>query len=593
MAHATTHMATNACRIAAKQLIPSAMPLSADQLPDDLDALKQLVVSKDAALETAQGELTAAKNGLLVTQLTIEHLKAQLARLRREKFGSSSERIERAIAQLELTLEEAEAAQSEAAQAEAAAPAVEADEIEPIPAPEQEKAKEKKRRRTLPPELPRRDVVHALSHVCKTCGGHELRKVGDSVTEVLEYIPGRFEVARHVRPACSCAKCETMMQAPMPELPIPRGMAGPSFLAHIAIAKFCDHLPLYRQAEIYARAGLDIDRGLLADWLGHIAWLLKPLAELIGAHVMAGRVIHADDTPVDVLAPGNGTTKTGRLWVYLRDERPHGGTCGTHASGMTPPAVLYRYTPDRRGEHCRAELANFTGWLHADGYAGFGRLYEIEGSAREILPVHGAPRVAEVACWAHVRRGFFDVHKATGSTIAHAALEKIGALFDIERLIVGQPPPQRQAVRQRNARPRIDALAAWLDAQLTMIPGKSKLAGAIRYARWRWQALSRYLDDGRLEISNNAAENAIRPVALGRKNWLFAGSDAGGERAAVFYTLIRTARLNGVEPEAYLRDVLTRIGQHPINRLAELLPWTIAAPATRLVEAERRQSVAA
>ena len=232
--------------------------------------------------------------------------------------------------------------------------------------------------------------------------------------------------------------------------------------AQIAVrsqAKFCDHRPLYRQAEIYARAGLDIDRGLLADWLGHIAWLLQPLAELIGAHVMAGRVIHADDTPVDVLAPGNGTTKTGRLWVYLRDERPHGGTCGTHASGMPPPAVLYRYTPDRRGEHCRAQLAEFTGWLHADGYAGFGRLYEIEGSAREMLPVHGAPRVAEVACWAHVRRGFFDVHKATGSTIAHAALEKIGALFDIERLIVGQPPPQRQAVRQRNARPRIDALA--------------------------------------------------------------------------------------------------------------------------------------
>jgi transposase len=579
------------------------MSLPLDQLPDDIDALKQLVVAKDAELiaasaelaaktgevvaarselEVAQGELIAAKNGLLVTQLTIERLKAQLAKLRREKFGASSERIEREIAQLELKLEEAQTAQ-----AEAAAPAAQTAEPDPeltsqdarspeAPAPGKT-APEKKKRRTLPPELPRRNVVHAPADVCKACGGHDLRAVGESVTEILEYIPGRFEVVRHVRPACSCAKCETMMQAPMPDLPIPRGMAGPSFLAHIAIAKFCDHLPLYRQAEIYARAGLDVDRGLLADWLGHIAWLLKPLAELIGAHVMAGGVIHADDTPVDVLAPGNGRTKTGRQWVYLRDERPHAGT--------SPPAVLYRYTPDRKGEHCRAQLSTFVGWLHADGYAGFGRLYEVAGA--------GPPRVAEVACWAHARRGFFDVHKSNGSPIAKQALEKIGALFDIERLIAGQSVAHRQAVRQRNARPKIDELAVWLDAQLQQIPGKSALAGAIRYARWRWDALSRYLDDGRLEISNNAAENAIRPVALGRKNWLFAGSHSGGERAAVFYTLIRTAKLNGIEPEAYLRDVLTRIGSHPINRLSQLLPWNIAPPATPSLEASDANSVAA
>ena len=564
------------------------MPLTPDQLPDDVAELKRLVVAKHAALAAKDaelvakiGELEAAKNGLLVTQLTIEKLKAQLAKLRRERFGASSERIERVIAQLELALEEAEAAS-----AQTAAPAAPASEPEAAPeappetdaaTPASTPAPEKKKRRTLPPELPRRDVVHTPSNVCKICGGSELRKVGESVTEVLEYIPGRFEVVRHVRPACSCRKCEAMVQAPMPDLPIPRGMVGASFLAHIATAKFCDHLPLYRQAEIYARSGLDIDRGQLAAWLGHVAWLLRPLGEVIAEHVMAGRVIHADDTPVPVLAPGAGKTKTGRQWVYLRDERPH--------AGSAPPAVLYRYTPDRKGEHCRTELAQFVGWLHADGYAGFGRLYEIEGARSQAAQLQGPPRVAEVACWAHARRGFFDVYKSNDSAIAKEALDRIGALFDVERLIAGSPAERRRRVRQHMAKPRIDELGVWLDAQLQKIPGKSDLAGAIRYARWRWHALCRYLDDGRLELSNNAAENQIRPVALGRKNWLFAGSNSGGERAALFYTLIRTATLNGIEPEAYLRDVIARIGSHPVNRLHELLPWNIAPPATQSVAA--------
>ena len=541
------------------------MPLTPDQLPDDITELKQRLITTVAELAIKDAELVAAKNGLIVTQLTIEKLKVQLAKLRRERFGPSSERIERAIEQLELALEEAEAAKSEAA---ASTPqASEPEMLAPGPdAPSAEApAAARKKRRQLPPELPRRDVVHAPADVCKKCGGHELRKVGESVTEVLEYIPGHFEVNRHIRPACSCGTCETMVQAPMPDLPIPRGIVGASLLAHIAIAKFCDHLPLYRQAEIYARDGVDIDRGQLAEWLGHVAWLLRPLGEAVAEHVMAGRVIHADDTPVPVLAPGAGKTKTGRQWVYLRDERPH--------AGDAPPAVLYRYTPDRKGEHCRAELAHFVGWLHADGYAGFGRLYDIAGAASSALPLAGPPRVAEVACWAHARRYFFDAYKSNGSPIAKEALDRIGALFDIERLIAGAPPERRRSVRQRMAKPKIDELATWLDAQLSKIPSKSDLAGAIRYARSRWHALSRYLDDGRLEISNNAAENAIRPVALGRKNWLFAGSDSGGERAALFYTLIRTAQLNGVEPEAYLRDVLTRIGRHPINRLQELLPY--------------------
>ncbi|MBM4058380.1 MAG: IS66 family transposase, partial [Planctomycetes bacterium] len=399
------------------------MLLTPDQLPDDIAELKRRLIAQAT-------ELAAARNGLVVTQLTIEKLKAQIARLKREKFGASSEKIERVLEQLELALEEAEAAKAEAI---AAVPQPPEPENSTTDGADTAAEPAKKKRRQLPPELPRRDVVHAPAGICKACGGDELRTVGETVTEVLAYVPARFEVIRHVRPACSCRKCETMVQAPMPELPIPRGMVDASFLAHMIVAKFCDHIPLYRQAEIDARAGVEIDRSQRAEWLGHVAWLLDPLVELVAGHVMAGRSIHADDTPVDVLAPGTGKTKTGRLWVYLRDERGHGGS--------TPPAVLYRYTPDRKGEHCRKELADFTGWLHADGYAGFGRLYEIAGmKASDAALVQGPPRVAEVGCWSHVRRGFFDEWTEHKSAIAKEALDRIGALFDIERPIAGSPP---------------------------------------------------------------------------------------------------------------------------------------------------------
>jgi transposase len=515
-------------------------------LPNDIEQLKALFLTQSA-------ELAAAKAGLLSRTLEIEKLKVQIARLKRLSFGASSERMHRELEQLELKLEELETAEAEA---EVAAE---------TPAPEKcaPEAAAKTPRRKLPEALPRTVVVHELACACTVCGG-TLRKVGEDVTEILDYIPGRFEVIRHVRPAYSCRKCEAMAQKPMPALPIPRGQASPGLLAHVLIAKFCDHLPLYRQAEIYARGGVELDRATLADWVGKAAWLVKPLAERIGTHVMAGSVIHADDTPVPVLAPGNGKTKTGRFWVYLRDERPH--------AGAGPPAVLYRYTPDRKGEHCRAHLASFGGHLHADGYSGFGELYEDKDGRLAC--------VTEVACWAHVRRKFFDVHKSNGSPIAKEALDKIGALFDIERAIAGKPPGLRKAARMAKAKPKLDALASWFDQQLKLISGKSDLAKAIRYARSRWEALTCYCADGRLEISNNAAENAIRPLALGRKNWLFAGSDAGGERAAIFYTLIRTAKLNGIEPEAYLREVLSHIGEHPINAIEALLPWNIARPAT-------------
>jgi transposase len=504
-------------------------------LPDDIEQLKALYLAQSA-------ELAAAKAGLLSKALEIEKLKVQIARLKRLSFGASSERMNRELEQLEFKLEELEAAE-----AEAQASAKPAQDLEPVQAPFPAS------RRKLPDHLTRIVEVHEPACTCAVCGG-AMRKVSEDVTEVLDYVPGRFEVIRHVRPAYSCRRCEAMAQAQMPALPIPRGQAGPGLLAHVLVAKFCDHIPLYRQAQIYARDGVDLDRAQLADWAGKAAWLLVPLVERIGAHVTAGQVLHADDTPLPVLAPGHGKTKTGRLWVYLRDERPHAGTA--------PPAVLYCYTPDRKGEHCRAHLTGFSGHLHADGYAGFGGLYE-------------SGRVSEVACWAHVRRKFYDVFAANGSPLAKEALSKIGQLFEIERALKGHPPDRRRAVRQLQVHPLMDNLRAWSGETVSKIPGKSELAAAFRYASSRWEALSRYLDDGRLEISNNAAENAIRPVAIGRKNYLFAGSDAGGERAAAFYTLIQTAKLNALEPESYLRDVLATIGSHPVNRLEELLPWNL------------------
>jgi len=526
------------------------MSEAALSLPDDVEVLRGIIAG-------LTGELAAAKAGLVTKTLEIETLKVQLARLRQQRFGRSSEKLDRQIEQLELVLEDLEITA-------AIAPST-----EPVEAVEEPAATEpgKRRpggRRPLPDHLPRREMLHVGACACPACGG-ALRQVGEDVTEILDYLPGRFEVIRHVRPAFSCRTCEGMVQAPMPSLPIVRGQPGPGLLAHVLVSKYCDHLPLYRQSGIYARDGVELDRATLADWVGKMAALLRPLVEAVGNHVMAADKLHADDTPVPVLAPGTGKTKTGRLWVYLRDERPH--------AGRAPPAVLYRYTPDRKGEHPRHQLAGFTGFLQADGYAGFGALYEDKD---------GKPAsVTEVACWAHARRKFHDVHLATKSPLAAEALERIGRLFAIEREINGQSPEDRARVRQANARPVLDDFAVFLDDALAKISGKSELAAAIRYARSRWAAFSRYIEDGRLEMSNNAAERAIRPLALGRKNWTFAGSDAGGERAAAIYTLTESAKINGLDPEAYLREIIGRIADHPINRIADLLPWNIAASADR------------
>ena len=497
-------------------------------LPDDPTALKALIASMASELTNRDAELKSR-------DVLIEKLKHQLAGLRRHQFGSRSE----ALDQLELTLEEQEIAR-----------AAEAPSSQPSPVDEKRQPK----RRPLPDHLPRNVTLLGIGEDCASCGGR-LRQLGEDVTEELEYKPGRFVVNRIVRPRMACSCCEMISQAALPSRPVERGRPGPGLLAHVLVSKYADHLPLYRQSQIFDRDGIDLNRSTLADWVGQSTALLEPLADAIGRHVLKGQAIFADDTPVKMQAPGTGKTTTARFWTYARDERPWAG----HA----PPAAWYQFSVDRKGVRTANHLKDYTGWMHADGYAGFEKLYQ-------------TGRINEVACIAHIRRKFVDVQQSQGSAIAEEAIRRIAELYAVEKQARGSPPEDRVRLRKAKAEHLLDDLEHWLAVQLTRISGKTPLANAIRYALTRIKRLRPYLDHGFLEIDNNTAERGMRGIAIGRKNWLFAGSERGGRSAAIAYTLIETAKLNGVDPQAWLTDVLDRIADHKITRLDELTPWRYA-----------------
>ncbi len=536
---------------------PSMSP-DVDTLPEDPVLLRAMVLGLRAEI----AGIVAANRAY---EALVQALRITIARLKKQRFGASSEKIEREIEQLELALESLETARA------AADPTAEADTPESKDAPVTENAAPDtvppQRRRGKPriaEDAPRERIVLDPGDRCPDCGG-VLRLVGEDVAEILDFIAAKLKVVEIHRPKKPCRDCERMVQIPAPPRPIPRGMASSALLAHILVAKYDDQLPLYRQGEIFARMGADIPRSTLIDWCGQAAGALRPFADLIRDVVMASDRIHADDTPIQVLDPRKKRieglargVKEGRVWVYVKDDRSW--------AGSDPPAAAYWFSPDHKGEHPREHLADFHGILQADAYKGFSKLYEPGPD--------GVARVREAACWAHLRRDFHDVWKATGSPIAREALERIGALYDIEAAINGQPRDVRHAVRQRESRPRVETFRLWCERQLTLIPGKGDLAKAMRYALTRWGSFTLFLGDGRVAIDNNAAERALKAVVLGRKNFLFAGSDAGGEILADAMTVIETAKLSGLNPEAYLTDILGRIRTYDPRRLDELLPWT-------------------
>lgn len=485
------------------------------------------------------------KAKVLEQHYVIEKLRLQIAGLRRARFGSSSEAIDSIVDQMELTLEDLITEQAAILQNQP--------DVDKVIAEIEEK--KKPARKPLPDHLPRDTVEHLPNDGICDCCGKALHKIGEDVTEVQDYVPASFRVKHHVRPKMACRICDSIKQAPAISLPIEKGKPGPGLLANVLVSKYADHLPLYRQSGIYSREGVDISRNTMADWVGRSMELVRPLVNAISNHVMQGSAIHTDDTPVPVQAPGTGKTKTGRIWTYLRDERDW--------QSDAAPATYYRYSPDRKGARPQDHLKDYQGFLHADGYAGYEKLYS-------------KGKIIEVACMAHIRRKFVDIHKANGSPLAEEAITRIAALYAIEKTIRRQPPDIKLAVRQEHAKPLFEALQKWLPLQLNKIPAKSALAGAIRYAITRLKRLEVYLTDGRLAIDNNPAERCMRPIALGRKNFLFYGSDRGGERAAAAYTLLETAKLNGINPQAYLTWVFDTIAEHPINRINELLPWNFS-----------------
>ncbi|MPT48388.1 MAG: IS66 family transposase [Sphingobium sp.] len=490
-------------------------------------------LDKDALIAQLQAAL-AARDTL------IETLRVQLAQLRRQTFGQSSERLSLQIEQLELSLEELE---GEA-------------ELSHVPVLPSDPAPRSTPVRSLPDHLPREErriEPECGPCTCPDCGG-DLRPLGQDSDEMLDALPVQWRVIRTVRPKYSCRSCEKIVQAPAAVKAITRGKATFATLAHVVVSKFDHHLPLYRQAEMMAAQGIDIDRSTLAGWAGQASRLLDPIVTRIREEGLKAAKIHSDDTPVPMLVPGKGKTAQARLWVYAVDDR---------ASGTTTPALIwYKFTPDRSGIHPQSELKDFKGLLQADGYAGYEKLYT-------------SNRIREVACWAHFRRKIFEQHQTSSTPLTTDLLERIAGLYRIEEDVRGQPPDVRRQHRQEHSKPQVEALRSVIDDTLRRLSPKSAMAKALIYGRKRWHALTLFLDEGIAEIDNNIAERAMRTVAIGRKNWLFAGSKAGGERAAAIYSVIETCKLNGIEPQAYIADVIEKIAADwPASRWDELMPWS-------------------
>ena len=536
-------------------------------LPEDAESLKRLLLVREAELAQAMAEAAALRARAAGDEALIAHLKLQIEKLRREKFGPRSERSARLLDQLELELEELEASatEDELAAERAAARATKVAAF----------TRRRPSRKPFPEHLPRERVLVSGPTACSCCGGSRLAKLGEDITETLEVVPRQWKVIQHVREKFSCRDCESIGQAPAPFHVVPRGWAGPGLLAMLVFEKYGQHQPLNRQAERYAREGVPLSLSTLADQVGAVCTVLRPLHDRLVAHVLAAERLHGDDTTVPVLAKGK--TTTGRCWTYVRDDRPFGG--------RAPPAAVFFYSPDRSGVHPQRHLASWRGVLQADAYGGYGKLYD---AARIAGPI------AEAACWAHARRKFFVLadlaaaarRKARAGTpvispIALEAVQRIDELFAVERDINGLSPERRLAARQERSAPPVAALQAWMREERRKLSRHSELAGAMDYMLRRWASFTRFLEDGRVCLTNNAAERALRGLALGRKAWLFAGSDRGGERAALLYGLIVTAKLNDVDPQAWLADVLARIADHPANRIDELFPWNWAQALAR------------
>lgn len=520
-----------------------------------------------AELAATKAELVQARAVVSTSEAMIAGLKLEIALLKREQYGHSAERTTRLIDQLELQLEELVT--------DAAEDAARAEKTTKVAAFERKKPV----RKPFPEHLPRERVVVPAPTSCTCCGSDRIVKMGEDITETLEVVPRQWKVIQTVREKFTCRDCEKISQSPAPFHPTPRGWAGPSLLAMIVFEKFGQHQPLNRQAERYAREGVDLSLSTLADQVGAVAELLKPLHDLIAAHVMAAERLHGDDTTVPLLARGG--TKTARLWTYLRDDHPFGGAA--------PPAVIFRFSRDRGGAHPTEHLAGWKGILQADAYAGYNDLYRGDRKPGPVLPA---------LCWSHARRKFFELADVEGnirkgkdareiSPIAFEAVKRIDALFDVEREIAGLDPAARLEARKARSATLVAALERWLRAQRAQLSKHAKVAKAIDYllSPDHWPGFTRFLDDGRVCLTNNAAERSLRGVALGRKSWLFAGSERGGQRAAFMYSLIGTAKLNGIDPQAWLADVIARISDLPLSRMPELLPWHWKSPEKAEVKA--------